>query len=253
MGQSLAGLALDERHFEPRYVVAELTKLEDDRYSVRHGSLKYIATYGASVSEELFDLESDPGEQTNLIAEADETTLAQLRKFLEVHRAARPKDGGVMIELFGDGEAHALKIRAQVGSERIDFDLVDSEREGDRYAFVPGASSDREVLLVELALGGGDRYDALLISPEEPVPVTIQLDGRPIDPAHVLIGPSSVPWQGGSLELDPELAQAFAGEPPAWQERPGVWCRIWVATARKLDLDETELETLKGLGYFEER
>jgi hypothetical protein len=40
---------------------------------------------------------------------------------------------------------------------------------------------------------------------------------------------------------------------PPWEPRAGLWCRVWSSRRREADLDEAEIETLKGLGYFEAR
>jgi hypothetical protein len=251
MGRSLLGLALAEERVAPRYVLAEQTKDGMDRCSVRAGALKYVVTFGDEGSEELYDLASDPGETKNVIAEVAEATLAPLRRFVALHRAARPDEGGITLELHGDGADHKVDLSFLTRTERVDFDLIDGERDEDTYFFAAdraGATS----LFVTLRLAEEDRLDGIRLSPPDaPVPATILCDGRPLAPERILLGAAATP-SAGPLVLLPD-APALAGAPPAWEPRAGVWCRVWSAPAQRVELDEAQLESLRGLGYFEER
>jgi hypothetical protein len=229
-------------------VLAELHKEGQHAVSVREGSTKYIRTLAPEPREELFDLGRDPGEKTNLAPSAPPARLDALRALVESHLASAPRSG-LYFEFLGDGSAANLRVTVRSSEHELGQDVSDAERGSDELFTRP---NDRGPLSVRFTLDEKDRRDVLVLDPTPGAVLEfeVKLDGKRLDPGHVLLGSSGTPTAAPVRVIADDPKLLVTGEMPAWTPRPGIWVRIWqIREDESVEFDEAMAESLRALGY----
>jgi len=252
-GQNLVSLVMAPQLWKPQIVLSELNKEHIHSVALRDGDRKYIRSFAPAEQELLFDLASDPEESRNLVDSVGEKELSRYRSLIDIHLKQAARDG-IVVEFLGDGLEVGVIVRVLLegngsGSSGLDYSLVDSEREGDRFLERPEGDH-----IFEFELGGKDQRDGLRLhlAPQERARVQFFVVGDEGDPEHILLGPSETPAATGQLVLSPTDEHLWTEEPPAWSARPGFWCRIWNLRPGEVLLDGEELAELQALGYMGE-
>ncbi len=234
-------------------------------YALRLGRWKYLQTIRPVLGEELYDLESDPAERSNLskvkVHERD-----RLARLLE-RRLSRSRPGLHLRLSASTEESRRLTIRlstpAKVTGIESDMlepgDIVGLEPEGDVKmlvinALVAGEETQVEELgrLVPRRYPDVDEVTVRLDPPDSPVEIEV-LDGEthaPLD--DVWLGGRRAPTRIAFSANEPGLAVSVATIEARPEGNPPVWIYVVpagsaVAGAIREDIDQR----LRALGYVD--
>jgi len=245
-GQNLIPLAMAPRLWKTRIVLSELNKEGIHIVSLRRNDRKYMRYLQPAKGEFLFDLASDPGEHENLLANAPKQELERFRRTLNLHLEQTPR-AGIVVEFLSSGAQARVVMNVAMDQGQLDYGLVECEREGDHFR----QRSEHDHLF-ELEVGGSDGRDGVRLHLDrgDTALLTFLVRGAEVDPARILLGSSQRPATSAEVSVSDTDESLWVDEPPAWDARDGVWCRIWNLRPQEVVLDDEEIAELKALGYL---
>ncbi len=204
---------------------------------------------------ELYDLARDPRERRNLAAEGSASAAQRLAALAPViHRQLDRELGG--LKVMTDGLAAGSRLGGSIllahAPQRVMPYFLGPPGAGDRVGDRVEMTADRAPVelrfdLTAEALAKGFRVEGDF---GRILAITVTLDGRPLPPARLSIGPGR-PYAGGPLSP----GDLLAAEWPGLLSRRAGGLDLWIhdtrgAAARRAHDPETE-RRLRALGYID--
>jgi arylsulfatase A-like enzyme len=236
-------------------MLSEFVFFAPEQKAARRDDFKLIYT-PLNSDTKAFDLKTDPTEQVD-VAKERPRDVAPLRVVLERELIQR-LDGFYLVGRSGAAE-HRLHVRVQSASPLVGARLVEGD-EGDTLTMSDdGRTADATFLLppppkVNIQFGDEDMLH-FRVDGTEPVTITADVDGQPVDAGTFFLGALKVsasgppPWSFSPndprllIPYPPALAVAETGE-----VRMGLY-RVVRPAPPAATLDEKTRESLRQLGY----
>ena len=218
-----------------RRVFAELVAPKFVSYAVRDERYKYIKNLAPELSEHLFDLDEDPGEESSLLPDAPPRAMALVP---DVERFVRLGQHGLHVSVRGDTKGARVVVEART---RDDAQIVRAFR----FAIVTGdtmeLSLERHALELSFTADETARHLVLQTEPAgAPVTLEVRSDGNVLETRE--IEPSAV-------EVSLADAERLMNESEANDFR--VFYVPFTEGRNRVKLDEEATRNLRALGYIQ--
>jgi arylsulfatase A-like enzyme len=233
---------------------------QQNQYGARNSHAKYV--YDAAAHRPAwFDLRTDP-QELNALGLAPQHG-ASLAHYASTHAASNRS--GLHILLTGSLEEDRTFEGKISGVGVGDFDLRYAAQNGEasltddglsfRVTTSPGEDCPADIVAWHEAIGElNNAHLVVQVDPAEPLAATVALDGMPIPPDKVYLGPNkrNVPLDGVELRVDDIEASSDAFNPADLPSKHAVY--VWyvppVDTIDDRSLEPEMVNAMKALGYM---
>ncbi len=247
-GRSLLDVIEKDAARTDRRVFSEVVAPNFVSYAVRDQRYKHVKTLVPELSASLYDLEADPGETKNLLAEAPHEAV---RLISELERFIQLGQHGMHLAVVGTEPGKVMRITLSTDA-KIASAIRFSIATGDLFEQTGG----REVTLSFVSDEKPRQLVVQTSPPGSPLRLEVSSDGRPIAESAIKLGASGARPEGPlPLVLSPGGLAVTAGEAQSLlqQTHAGVWA--WYVDPgsddQRVDLDEDIRRVLKSLGYIQ--
>jgi arylsulfatase A-like enzyme len=261
--ETFEGRSLDEAiaapDAPPDALIATATQAQfPTRYAVRTGELKLIESLDTG-TRELFDVQADRAEKTNLAGErpAERSALqARLDAAREILRRR-----GYQVRVVGPQSGEAA-VELTLTSEPRSGTFLTLDRTSAGGSPRLSMSKDGNVLSAKLdvdARGGGFRFDRLLsprnIAKDDKLALALKVGGTPVSRSAIALGPSGAAPSRDVVDIA-DASLTSTTEPACAAPPAGVRVCLWRYPGEKLAempeiSDPAVRERLRALGYLQ--
>lgn len=248
-GRSLVDVIEKNSARTDRRVFSEVVAPNFVGYAVRDQRFKHIRTLLPGLTAGLYNLEADPGETKNLLAEAPPEAgrlVSELERFIQLGQH------GLHLLVVGDEPGSLMQVTLSTDakiSSAIRFSIVTGD------VFEQG-SGGREVTLRFVSDAKPRQVVVQTSPPGSPLRLEVSSNDRQIPESEIRLGASgSKPTGPRPVVLSPGGLTVTAGEAQSLlqQNHSGVWA--WYVDPgggdQRVELDEDIRRVLKSLGYIE--
>jgi hypothetical protein len=241
--------ALQGRPLPARSVVfAEQLSPKEVLYAARDGRYKAIEQLIPAPAEMLFDLQTDPREEHNLlpnVPEAAHGLRARLLEFLQLGQA------GYHVALASADVAAPMTIEASTEGTIADVQRF-SMTAGESFSLRP----DRKRVTFAFTPGAATRHFVVRTEPADaPLQLRVSSAGRALPAEAITLGPEARHPEAVPFTIDAAAVGVSVSEAAALLKQTGPGVRLWYVSApsanRKTALDPELEQKLKALGYIQ--
>jgi arylsulfatase A-like enzyme len=232
-----------------RRVFSEVVAPNFVSYAVRDQRYKHVKTLVPDLSASLFDLEADPGETRNLLAETPPEAaglVSELERFIQLGQQ------GMHLLVMGTEPGNVVRVTLETDA-KIASAIRFSIATGDVFEQSPGG---QEVTLRFVSDARPRQVVVQTSPPGSPLRLQVSSNDRPIPESEIKLGASGdTPAGPLPVVLSPAALAVTADEAQnlLQQNRAGVWA--WYVGRggddHRVELDEDIRRVLKSLGYIE--